>query len=161
MDSITIRRARVSDFDTITMLWKEMMNLHLTHDPRFKLAPNHESAYKEYLLSIYENYDYAIFVAEKEGIVLGYTIGMILNNPPVFDLERYGFIAEMSVAEASQNTGVGKELWIHIRRWFYRRGITVMQLNVSPLNERGYRFWKKMGCTEFLHIMWHDIPKNP
>ncbi|MBD3267082.1 GNAT family N-acetyltransferase [bacterium] len=160
MAEVSIRRAKPGDFDVITQIWQEMMALHLTVDPRFELAIDSKEAYIEYLNSIIGNYDYGIFVAVKENEVIGYTISMILNNPQVFALDRYGFIAEMAVKETEQRSGAGKDLWEHLRKWFSRRGISVIQLNVSPKNERGYNFWKKVGCDEFLHILWHNIPKN-
>jgi GNAT superfamily N-acetyltransferase len=160
MASISIRRAQVEDFPLVTMLWKEMMTYHLTLDPRFAMAPDHQQAYLEYLHSIKDNYDYIILVAESGQEIVGYTVGMILSNPAVFALARYGFIAEMAVTQSHQHEGVGKQLWDYIRRWFHRRGVQVIQLNVSPLNEKGYEFWTKMGCREFLHILWHDIPRK-
>lgn len=160
MAEVKIRRATVHDLHRVTLLWKEMMDYHHSLDPRFELAYDSKETYLEYLHSILENYDYALFVAESDHKVVGYTIGMILTNPPVFALERYGFIAEMSVSESEQRGGIGYMLWTHVRKWFYRRGVSVIQLNVSPRNQRGYEFWKKVGCDEFLHIMWHAIPKN-
>lgn len=160
MKGLTFRRAKTDDFTQITDLWEEMMAYHLSLDPRFELAFDSREAYLEYLTSIIDNYDYGIFVAVLDTKIVGYTISMILNNPPVFALERYGFIAEMAVSQTLQHGGIGKGLWNHVRRWLYRRGITVLQLNVSPRNEKGYTFWKKMGCDEFLHIMWHNIPKT-
>jgi len=136
------------------------MEYHLSLDPRFELAIDSKGTYMEYLHSIVANYDYGIFVAEKEKEIIGYTIAMILTNPAVFALDRYGFIAEMAVSQTQQRSGAGKSLWLHAQKWFHRRGISVIQLNVSPRNERGYNFWKKVGCDEFLHIMWHTIPKN-
>lgn len=161
MSELVIRRAKREDFPLVTALWIEMMDYHNSMDERFQLAPASDAAYLEYLYSIADNYDYAIFVAQRGQELLGYTIGMILSNPPVFALDRYGFIAEMSVRSDLRRGGVGKELWTHIRRWFYRRGVRVIQLNVSPRNASGYSFWKKSGCDEFLHILWHDIPANP
>ncbi|MDX9753689.1 MAG: GNAT family N-acetyltransferase [bacterium] len=160
MEGITYRRAKVDDFARITDLWEEMMAHHLALDPRFELAFDSREAYLEYLASIIENYDYGVFVAVGETQIVGYTISMILANPAVFALERYGFIAEMAVSQGWQRHGVGEGLWNHVRRWLARRGITVLQLNVSPRNQKGYTFWKKMGCDEFLHIMWHTIPKS-
>ncbi len=156
----TIRRMREGDIPRVTELWHEMMNHHLAVDPRFELAIGNEEAYAEYLRSTIENYDAAIFVAEMNGTLVGYTIVMILSNPAVFALERYGFISEMAVDGDYQRGGIGKTMWEHARRWLKRRGIRVLQLNVSPRNEKGYAFWKKVGCTEFLTIMWHDIPKS-
>lgn len=160
MPKIEIRRATQSDLPKVQQLWLEMMEYHLSLDPRFELAHDSKEAYLEYLHSIIDNYDYAIFIAEADGEVTGYTIGLILTNPAVFSLARYGFIAEMMVTATHQRSGIGNYLWTHIRRWFYRRGISVIQLNVSPHNQRGYNFWKRVGCTEFLHIMWHTIPND-
>ncbi len=154
---IKIRRARMEDLQLVTALWKEMMEYHLSLDERFDIVGNSEQSYYDYLLSVIDNYDYAIFVAEKEQKIVGYTIGMILANPAVFSLARYGFIAEMAVTSSEQHGGIGEKLWKHVKKWFSRRGIQVIQLNVSPRNSPGYQFWEKMGCSEFLHIMWHDI----
>ena len=160
MAKVTIRRATTKDLPYVTTLWKEMMDYHLSEDPRFEMAIDSKEAYLEYLFSIIDNYDYAIFVADDDSELIGYTIGMILSNPAVFKLHRYGFIAEMAVTESRQRDGIGHQIWTQVRRWFHRRGVTVIQLNVSPRNKRGYAFWKKVGCDDFLHIMWHDIPKN-
>ncbi|MBN2328876.1 MAG: GNAT family N-acetyltransferase [Candidatus Omnitrophica bacterium] len=160
MSSIEIRRADRSDFPAVTKLWLEMMEYHLSLDPRFELSFDSEQAYAEYLDSIFDNYDYAVFVAQIHGEIVGYTIAMILSNPAVFSLSRYGFIAEMMVTKEHQRSGVGSHLWNFVRRWFHRRGVSVIQLNVSPNNERGCQFWKRVGCSEFLHILWHTIPKD-
>ncbi|MBZ0258568.1 GNAT family N-acetyltransferase [bacterium] len=160
MSDRIIRRATKEDLPLVVGLWTEMMDHHLSVDPRFELAPNNEAAYLEYLYSIIDNYDYGLFVAEENAEIAGYTIGMILANPQVFALSRYGFIAEMSVRHDLQRSGVGHELWERVRHWFKRRGVKVIQLNVSPRNQKGYDFWKQVGCNEFLHIMWHDIPKD-
>lgn len=160
MEDVVIRRAAKHDLPFVVSLWREMMDHHLAIDPRFELAPGNEAAYLDYLYSIVENYDYAIFMAVHGDDVIGYVIGMILSNPPVFALTRYGFIAEMSVRAEHRRHGAGRLLWEHSRRWFKRRGIEVIQLNVSPRNKGGYQFWKDAGCEEFLHIMWHDIPKS-
>lgn len=160
MSDRTIRRATKEDLPFVVGLWKEMMDHHLSVDSRFELAPDNESAYLEYLYTIIDNYDYALFVAEENAEIAGYTIGMILANPQVFALSRYGFIAEMSVRSDLQRSGVGHDLWDRARLWFKRRGVKVIQLNVSPSNQKGYDFWKQVGCNEFLHIMWHDIPKD-
>ena len=145
---------------SLPVSWSEMMNYHLSLDPRFELAFDSDESYLEYLHSIRDHYDYIVLVAETDKRIVGYTIGMILSNPSVFALTRYGFIAEMSVTEEFQHAGVGKQLWDYLRRWFYRRGVAVIQLNVSPQNQKGYEFWTRMGCREFLHILWYDIPKK-
>lgn len=160
MPKIEIRRAAPDDLPKVQKLWMEMMTYHLSLDPRFELAHDSNEAYREYLNTIVDNYDYAIFIADLDGETVGYTIGLILTNPAVFSLSRYGFIAEMMVTESKQRCGIGDHLWTHIRRWFYRRGVSVIQLNVSPRNQRGYNFWKRVGCNEFLHILWHTIPKD-
>ncbi|HQL63725.1 MAG TPA: GNAT family N-acetyltransferase [bacterium] len=157
---VSVRRMKLKDVPRVRELWQEMMAYHLSLDPRFELAIGNDAAYEEYLRSSLENYDMAVFVAETEGRIVGYTNAMILNNPPVFALGRYGFISEMAVEAVCQRGGIGRQMWEHTRRWFKRRGIEVIQLNVSPQNQKGYSFWKKVGCREFLTIMWHDIPRS-
>ncbi len=155
---ITVRRGRESDLQAVSDLWHAMMVMHTALDSRFEVAMGSDEAYQAYLRTILDSFDYGLFVAVRDNKVVGYCIAMILTNPAVFALPRYGFISECMVSTEHQRCGIGGLLWEHVRRWLKRRGMTVIQLNVTPRNEKGYRFWQKVGCSEFLHIMWHDIP---
>lgn len=156
-----IRRAVEADCPRIAALWEEMMRFHLSFDPRFAIAVDGVERYQEYLIEMLRNVDHRVLVAEAPpSRVIAYAIGIILANPPVFQLPYYGYIAEMSVEQALRGRGIGRALWNELIAWFASRGINVVQLNVSSYNETGQRFWRSLGCRDFLDVVWYDIPPS-
>lgn len=155
-----IRRAEKKDIDAITHLWLEMMEEHESRDGRFDLAPNASEEYARQLLELVENPDIAVFVAEQTGEIMGYILVMVLLNPPYFRIKKYGFVAEISVARMHRRSGAGHELWWRATRWFKRKGIEIVQLNVSPLNTAGRTFWESVGFEDFLNIQWLSLSER-
>ena len=157
---ITIRRGKTQDFPRILELWLEMIEYHEKIDKRFETSAGRDQAYLNYLEEIVNHYDYNLILAERNGEVVGYTIAAIMSNQALFALPHYGFIAEMAVKENIRSQGIGQALWEAARAWCKRRGVTVMQLNVSKLNKRAQKFWRRLGCRDFLDILWYDIPES-
>ncbi|MBE7557787.1 GNAT family N-acetyltransferase [bacterium] len=156
--SLITRRARREDFPRLVELWRGMIDEHFAIDARFEPSAGGNEAYLKYLHETLGQMDTQILVAESSGRVVGYTIATVFANPPVFALPQYGYIGELAVEEASRGAGVGRALWEAARAWLTRRGITVVQLNVSPLNQSGQKFWRSLGFSDFLHVLWYDMP---
>lgn len=157
MPGINVRIASRGDYPEITRLWQQMMRYHEGRDPRFTTVPDAPKACERYLRSRASSRDSTILVAAGEGGIVGYSLLTILENPAVFQLRRYGFVAEMCVDEAFRRQGIGRRLWEHAVGWFRRKGIRVVQLNVASVNEEGRRFWQAVGCREYLQVLWYDI----
>src|SRR3990170_4686451 len=107
---MTTRRAKPEDSAAIAALWMEMMGEHAERDPRFAISAGGEAAYRDYVQGVLDNPDVAVYVAEAEGTPVGYTIALILENPSVFELKKYGFIGEMIVTKEFRRSGLGNEL---------------------------------------------------
>ncbi len=154
---VNIRRASPDDLTSVGSLWLQMMREHESRDPRFRLSEEPEKAYIEQLRQMLDAPDNALFVAEYERRIQGYVLALLLPNPPVFKEPRYGFIAEMVVSPTLRRSGTGRLLWGRATRWFKRKGVKSVQLNVSPLNQAGIAFWESLGFKDFLKIQWCDL----
>jgi len=153
-----IRRMMREDIEAVSRLWLAMMREHESRDRHFALASgNPEENFRDYLNEVLEKQDAIVYVAENGGEVIGYILALIFDNPGIFELRQYGFIGEMSVAEEHRRGGVGRQLWERAVGWFRRKGITVIQLNVSPRNETGLAFWDSLGFEDFLRVKWLDL----
>lgn len=157
---LLIRRASPSDIPSVATLWMMMMREHESFDPRLQLGDDPRRAYSDQLGEMLNCPDNALFVAEDEGVITGYVLALLLPNPPVFKEKRYGFIAEMVVDPTSRRSGTGRELWERATRWFRRKGVHSVQLNVSPYNEAGMAFWSSLGFRDFLKIQWCDLDED-
>jgi len=158
---IKTRRAALEDIGPIARLWRHMMDGHRALDVRFALDRRAEEEFAEYLRDVLENYLHAVFVATREEEIVGYAVVAEMENPPVFELKRYGFVCEICVAPRQEGQGIGKVLFERATRWFKLRGLTVVQLNVSPHNARGVRFYEQLGFKPFLNILWLDLSPDP
>jgi len=158
MEAVKIRPARRSDVREIVALWRQMMDLHEGLDPRFATGRVGPQAYEGYLRKCIRSRSFEVLVAEFEERCVGYVIVTVLENPPVFALGRFGFVAELCVDEPMRKRAVGRTLWEAAVDWSRKRGLSVIQLNVSVMNENGRDFWRKMGCRDYLEVLWYDIP---
>lgn len=153
----SIRKATIADIPKIKELWKELMNFHGDLDPYFEMRSDAGENFALFLESNIENKSNSIvMVAEVENLVVGYMMGMIQENPPVFKLVKYGEIMDACVSEAYRNNSIGENLFKHMRQWFKARNITRIDINAAAKNPISNHFWKKMGFVPYLNHMYFN-----
>ncbi|HEX2948880.1 MAG TPA: GNAT family N-acetyltransferase [Armatimonadota bacterium] len=151
---IIVRQATRKDLESIGDLWVELMSFHSRLDQRFGIPPQGRSNYIRHTYQAIRDHNYAVLVAENQDQILGYVIGYIAQNPPIFPQPQYGFIADICVTHHARRQGVGESLVKTLRDWFRMRGMDSVQLNVAHHNPVSQAFWRKMGCTDYIDHMW-------
>ena len=144
-----IRKARRTDLAGIVKLWREMWDLHSELDSRLAAAPD-ERAMRDVLTDHYEGDDSCILVAEEEQELVGYCLGVILENPPVEPDPRFGYVSDLAVTASARGRGLGAKLLDETHAWFKSRGVARAEVQVSTLNPRAAAFWKDRGYADFL-----------
>jgi len=157
MKGVVVRRARVGDLEAVLDLWEEMMAFHAKLDPRFGPAKAGRAYFRETLREWMHDDNCTVLVAVTGGEVVGYTVGRIAENPPVFVMRHYGHVSDICVASHLRRAGIGNKLFAAACDWFRSQGLTVVQLNTASFNPVSRAFWKKIGFQDFLHRMWLDV----
>lgn len=157
MPEIVVRRAGLRDVDDILPLWEEMMRFHAALDPRLEVGPEGASYMRRVFREWLRSEDCRVLVAEAEGEIVGYIVGRVADNPPVFRLRTYGHISDICVAPEWRRRGVGRRLYGALREWFKEEGLSVVQLNAAHRNPTSLAFWRAMGFEDYLHRMWREI----
>lgn len=157
MAEIIIRRATLEDLEAVLDLWQEMMDYHARLDRRFQPAEDGRDHFREVVQEWMVDDTWHVLVAEVGGEVIGYVIGRVAENPPVFDMRYFGYVTDICVAADWRRMGVGRRLFLALCDWFRRRGLTVIQLNAAAFNPVSQAFWREMGFRDFLERMWMDI----
>ena len=98
-----------------------------------------------------------MLVAEQQGDVVGYIIGHLAENPPIFELRHYGHVSDICVAPDRRRGGVGRKLFAALREWLHSYGLSVVQLSVAARNATSQAFWREMGFEEFTHKLWLEM----
>ena len=144
-----VRRGRPEDVDQVVRLWREMWDAHAPLDPRFRATPAAEVVMSRWYRDHLENGQSALWVAEESpGVLEGYCLAMVLQNPPVVPWPLYGCVSEISVRP--RRRGVGGMLLGAAHEWFRGQGIPYVEVHVSVRNEGARRFWRRHGYAEFL-----------
>jgi len=155
--SVAIRPATQRDADTIGDLWVELMNFHATLDARFSVPRHGRINYVRQIQKALRDENFQVLVAVDGRQVIGYVMGYIGQNPPIFAKSRFGFVADLCVTNTQRRQGVGERLVQEICRWFRLRGLDSVQMNVAHHNPQSQAFWRKMGSTDYLDHMWIDL----
>jgi|SRR5581483_11729247 ribosomal protein S18 acetylase RimI-like enzyme len=154
-----IREARSSDRVKIGALWRELMALHRSLDPRFVVTPDGEQKYLRHIQDILHSRDARVLVAEERAgkTVIGYLTGEILVRPPIALPGPYGFVSDICIQEAWRQHGVGRALFEEMRRWFVARKVKSIELYIAEANPMAAAFWQAMGFRPFLKLMHLDL----
>lgn len=156
----TIRPGTEDDLPEMLRLWREMMDFHAELEPRFRPLPSPEGerAWEKHLReNVWGNDEWGVFVAEEDGKLLGHIVGMLRDQVPVFEPERYGYITDVVVDPEARRHGVGEALFEALRAWFRERGASHIQLQVAHNNSTSQAFWRAMGCTDYTDMLWYDL----
>ena len=156
MTDAIIREAKPCDLPEIGGLWRELQQTSATFEPR--LAPNAQAAdwFLAYLESELDNAHCAVYVAEVNGLVVGYTFGQVLQRPTLRTRE-CGYIADLCVRAEFRGRGLGRRLYERLRAWFLSRGIEAVEVQVVRANPASQTFWRKMGFNDFLRTLRNDL----
>jgi ribosomal protein S18 acetylase RimI-like enzyme len=156
----TVRPATEEDFPAMICLWRENMDFHARVEPRLQVLPPPES---EQAWEVHVRRDvlgregWCALVAEMDGRVVGMIMGALRDPYPVFQPQTYGEVMNVAVDPAARRNGVGRALFNALKAWFREKGAGYIQLNVAHNNPVSQAFWRALGCTDYMDIMWYDL----
>ncbi|MEM6732095.1 MAG: GNAT family N-acetyltransferase, partial [Myxococcota bacterium] len=138
---VTYRVAESLDHEIVVAMLRELVDELGPSDtaPRIKLRLDGD------IRAALESADVRIFLAEKDGDVIGLSRGDILTGDPIFRLRddrRCGYVDQMFVRPAYRSTGVGAHLLGLCEDWFREKGIGHALLHAAP---RAVRFYAREG----------------
>lgn len=146
MSDMIIRRAVEADIPVIDKLLYQVHKIH--SDIRPDLFNKGTKKYTdEELRSIIADELTPVFVAEKDGMVLGYAFCIHqqhINNNNLTDI-RTLYIDDLCVDEASRGMHVGRALYDHVISYARENGYYNVTLNVWAGNDSAMRFYESVG----------------
>ena len=154
MLQVVIRQATRKDVGGVLPLWNQMMDYHAALDARFRPAPDGEKHWADVLCSWLRDDDCCVLVADAEGQLVGYIIGMMRENPPVLLPPAYGLVSDICVDPAWRQQGIGRRLFEGLKVWFKEKELFTVQLNVAHGNLVSQAFWRAVGCEDYMDRLW-------
>ncbi len=152
-------KARKSDIPAILEIWKELMDFHVPFDSRYTLSDDAEESMGKNLARLIAAEDALVIIAVENTKPMGFGIARIDKYPPVFVKQTCGTIEDLAVSSEHRRKGLGELMVKEVLDWFRFRGIDRVELRVASMNTVGYSFWRKHGFTDYMHIMYRDLPE--
>jgi ribosomal protein S18 acetylase RimI-like enzyme len=147
-----IRLAKREDADAIARMWENLVRYHRLIDEALPdFAPDGGRLYAQRLTDRLQDTHTRVLVAEEEGKVVGYVLGVIVDLvPEMFSQEDGGFLADIYVEEAYRGRGIGRSLVEALSVWFKERGVSYFEWYVASHNRDGRAFWNALGGRDIM-----------
>lgn len=149
MESLNIRRAVPSDAGTINKLLFQVLKVHSDVRPDIFKAGTKKYTDSE-LLSIIADDSRPIFVAEKDGNVLGYAFCVhqqFIDNNNMTDIKTL-YIDDLCVDENARNMHIGTALYDFVLKFAEENSYYNVTLNVWADNVNAVKFYEKLGLKK-------------
>jgi ribosomal protein S18 acetylase RimI-like enzyme len=154
--------ATVGDLTEMSRLWREMMDYHAKVEPRFRpLSPpaGEEARMNHMRKDVFESEDSCIF-AEMDGKIVGQMIGLLRDEYAVIEPAQFGYVTDVAVDPAVRRWGVGRALFEAVKIWFREKDVARLRMMVAHNNPVSQPFWRAMGCTDYVDVLWYDLTEG-
>ena len=154
-----IRRARASDVPVLGRLGADLLRAHYAFDRQRFMAPGDdpEGGYAWFLGTQLRDDDVAVFVAERDGAIVGYLYAGLEPQSWKDLREAAGFIHDIVVTEAGRRLGVATALMDAAIAWLRERGAPRVVLSTAAQNEAAQRLFAKLGFRRTMIEMTREL----
>jgi ribosomal protein S18 acetylase RimI-like enzyme len=157
MHEIKYRQAIENDIPKVVELWEEFIDFHKVKDSFFSRSKEGPENFGKFITQNMRKDDAIVYVAEKDGEVIGHILATIQNYPPVFEIERYGLINDLAVSSLYRRIGIGQHLFALAKKWLVKKGIRRVEIEVVTANEVSTSFWRKMSFKPYKSICYLEL----
>jgi ribosomal protein S18 acetylase RimI-like enzyme len=150
--AVRVRPAAARDLDRVAALWTLLL-AHHGSAPGLAPAPDAGDALRRHVAVLSADPAAALFVAEREGALLGFAVARLLRRPPLFRETERGEIEALFVREEARRAGSGRALADAALGWMAARGLRRAALQVAAGNDVGQRFWRALGFADAMDVL--------
>ena len=155
---LAVRRARLDDLSTIVELRLALLREYSDHpfyaNLRADATDRAFELFRAQLISPHE----AMFLAERDGAVIG--VLRCLESPvsPLLFPDRYGYVSSVYVRPTERRQGVLRALLAAAESWCEDRGITEMRLHSATTSPAAAGAWEALGFEVVEHVRRRPLP---
>ncbi|HEX9162593.1 MAG TPA: GNAT family N-acetyltransferase [Thermoanaerobaculia bacterium] len=160
--AVVVRKAEHRDAQALGRLGVMLMRTHYAFDRERFLAPRDgaESGYAAFLSSRLDSADDCVFVAERDGAIVGYVYAALeplswkeLRGPA-------GFIHDVVVAEEARRAGTGTQLMQTAIGWLREHGAPRVILWTAAPNDAAQRLFRRLGFRDTMIEMTMELEEK-
>ncbi len=148
-----IREYKETDRETLKDCMEKLQDYIVSSDPlkRVRRAPEFGEEYTKWLLGVIQEQNGVIFLAEKNGKIIGCCAGMLPSESPAEQAggipAKHGRVQELYVDETYRGQGTGQSLMKKMEDYFRAKGCESVMVEVLAPNKSAYAFYQ--SCDYF------------
>jgi ribosomal protein S18 acetylase RimI-like enzyme len=143
--NVKIRHADEKDLQEIVRLSEKLGRDESTMDSMISPLPS-EFQSPSWILKNIKGENTAVFVAEVEGKIVGYSLGWV-SQPWAYKGKR-GYICDCFVEKSYRRRGIGMALLKAMLEWFINKGVKCVEADVYSNNVPSLKLFKRLGFEE-------------
>ena len=159
MSDVHVRRAIESDTDALGRLGALLLRAHHDFDPLRFMAPGRdpESGYGHFLRTQLDADDAAVFVAERDGVVVGYVWTTLEPRSWKELRDACGFIEDVVVLATERRTGIATALMDAAMQWLASRAAPRVILWTADRNAGAQQLFARLGFRRTMVEMTREL----
>jgi GNAT superfamily N-acetyltransferase len=145
--TVTIRPARLDDYETLCALFDELDEFHRRARPDFFRPFDGPARTRDQVERWCRGPDTAVLVAEGDGEVMGLAV-LLTRTPSAFAGAMPRHVIELDnlvVRDDWRSRGVGRRLLEAVTEWSREQGATHVEVGVHSFNRDARRFYEHFG----------------
>lgn len=143
-----IRVAGKKDIPAVLALLEGMVAHHRRLDPYYKPFSSFEGLEEE-IGAWLSNKDMLVLVAEEAGVIVGYAQVSVEPAPAYAAVKKIGIIYDVFVPPQHRRKSIARHLVHDAFRWFEKKNVKHIELNVDMRNEEAMAFWAAIGFSPY------------
>jgi ribosomal protein S18 acetylase RimI-like enzyme len=150
-----IRPATADDVGGVVPMVDRLVAFLAERDPaKYAALDNVGEMYRGWLRARAVDPRSVFLVAERQpGQLVGFLIGTVEREIPIYRLDEYGFIHDVWVESDYRNEGLARQLVTMAVERFTQMGMRQVRLDVLVSNEPALGLFKKVGFRESIYEM--------
>src|SRR5258706_6491712 len=157
-----VRPATPEDVPAVLPMVRKLCELHRGWDPaKYDFVEGIEEMYRGWLTARASDPRAVFLVADRAGRgPVGFLIGTVEREIPIYRLKEYGFIHDLWVEEDYRHEGVARQLVMRAVERFGEIGVAEAQLDTAGHNEVARRLFERCGFRVSVVEMLTEISKT-
>jgi ribosomal protein S18 acetylase RimI-like enzyme len=143
---MTIRAATADDVPKVLPMVEKICALHESWNPaKYGFLPNIASMYRGWLTSRANDHRSVFLVAQREDRIVGFLVGTVEREIPIYRLKEYGFIHDLWVEPEYRNEGVARQMTMLAIEQFRAMGVKQIRLDTAARNDAARGLFDSCG----------------
>lgn len=158
-----VRKAGLKDLDDILILWEGLVNDQTEYrvpGTEDSIMPDMKDDAKEIFRAFAKRTIHSkngiIMVAVQGENIVGYLLGFLQKNVPVFKGDLVAYISDIFVKEEYRSMGIATAMNDRFEEWLKSKGISTSTLQVITTNDIASKLYRKWGYGDIFITMRKD-----